>query len=428
MGIKPLLRLPIIDTYIEFVRHNRDYRNLWYSQIISLIGDWFNLIASAALIAQLSGSGLAIGGIFLARLLPPLLLGPFVGVVADRFNRRKILIASDLLRTGVVLAFLLIRSEADIWLIYVLIVLQFSISAFFEPTRAALLPSLVPRHDLVTANALSSTTWSTMLALGAALGGLATALFGLTTAFMLDALTFILSAWLITRISAAGDTADADSLSERQGGWQEFVKGVGYLRQHRPILVVALLKASSALAYGGMMVIEVTYAEQIFPIFGSSSATLGLIYVAAGLGIGFGPIVARRLTGDNPVVMQWALLFAYLLSFVGFMIIGWAASLPLLLIGTFLRTIESGVNWVFSSAILQMAVPGKFLGRVFAFDFAMMTLAASLSTLWVGWTQDSLGLAPSQIVYLLSVVPLVMAAGWLVYLTFYLKRQQVLSL
>jgi len=126
--------------------------------------------------------------------------------------------------------------------------------------------------------------------------------------------------------------------------------------------------------------------------------------------------------------MQWALLFAYLLSFVGFMIIGWAASLPLLLIGTFLRTIESGVNWVFSSVILQMAVPGKFLGRVFAFDFAMMTLAASLSTLWVGWTQDSLGLAPSQIVYLLSVVPLVMAAGWLVYLTFYLKRQQVLSL
>ncbi|MCB0154413.1 MAG: MFS transporter [Anaerolineae bacterium] len=428
MERKPaLIRLPIIDTYVEFVRHNRDYRNLWYSQIISLMGDWFNLIASAALIAKLSGSGLAIGGIFLARLLPPLLLGPFVGVVADRFDRRKILIASDLLRTGVVLAFLLVRSEADIWLIYLLTVLQFSISAFFEPTRAALLPSLVPRRDLVTANALSSTTWSTMLALGAAMGGLATALFGITTAFILDALTFVLSAWFITRISAAGDAVDADSLSERQGGWQEFVKGVRYLRQHPPILVVALLKASSALAYGGMMVIEVTYAEQIFPIFGSSSATLGLIYVAAGLGTGFGPIVTRRLTGDNPLVMQWALLFAYLLSFVGFVTIGWAASLPLLLFGTFLRTIESGVNWVFSSAILQMAVPGKFLGRVFAFDFAMMTLAASLSTLWVGWAQDNQGLPPADIVYLLSLVPLVMATGWLAYLMLYLRRQQALS-
>lgn len=422
-----MIRIPIIDTYVEFVRHNRDYRNLWYSQIISLMGDWFNLIASAALIAKLSGSGLAIGGIFLARLLPPLLLGPFVGVVADRFNRRKILIASDLLRTGVVLAFLLVRSEADIWLIYLLTVLQFSISAFFEPTRAALLPSIVPRRDLVTANALSSTTWSTMLALGAALGGLATALFGITTAFILDALTFVLSAWFITRLSVSGDAVDADSLSERQGGWQEFVKGVRYLRQHPPILVVALLKASSALAYGGMMVIEVTYAEQIFPIFGSSSATLGLIYVAAGLGTGFGPIVTRRLTGDNPLVMQWALLFAYLLSFVGFITIGWAASLPLMLFGTFLRTVESGVNWVFSSAILQMAVPGKFLGRVFAFDFAMMTLAASLSTLWVGWAQDSQGLAPADIVYLLSVVPLLMAAGWLAYLTLYLRRQQALS-
>jgi len=292
-----LIRIPIINPYVDLVRHNRAYRYLWFSQIISLMGDLFNLIASAALVAKLSGSGLAIGGIFLARLLPPLLLGPFVGVVADRFNRRKILIASDLLRTGVVLAFLLIRSEADIWLIYVLIVLQFSISAFFEPTRAALLPSLVPRHDLVTANALSSATWSTMLALGAALGGLATALFGITTAFLIDAATFLVSAWFVTRIPLGPGPVQAEALAAPQSGWQDFVSGLIYLRQHPAILMVALLKASSALAYGGMAIIEVNFAERVFPLGEGGSGTLGLIYFMAGLGTGLGPILARRLTG-----------------------------------------------------------------------------------------------------------------------------------
>ena len=174
------MRLPLIDSYVTLLRTNKQYRLLWLSQVISQTGDWFNLIASAALVAHLSGSGLAIGGLFLARLLPPFVLSPLVGVVADRFDRRKILIASDLLRTLVVLNFLFVRSEQDIWLLYALTVLQLSISAFFEPTRAALVPSLVARQDLVTANALDGTTWSTMLALGAALGGLATALFGIT--------------------------------------------------------------------------------------------------------------------------------------------------------------------------------------------------------------------------------------------------------
>ncbi len=103
------------NSYVNLVRENRDFRYLWFSQIISLMGDWFNLIASATLVANLSSSGLAIGGLFLARLLPPFLLGPVVGVVADRFDRRKILIISDVLRSVVVLNFLFIKNEQDVW-------------------------------------------------------------------------------------------------------------------------------------------------------------------------------------------------------------------------------------------------------------------------------------------------------------------------
>ena len=137
------MRIPLVDSYITLVRHNRNYRLLWLSEVVSLTGDWFTLIASASLVAHLSGSGLAIGGLFLARLLPPFVLGPLAGIIADRFDRRKILIASDLLRALVVLNFLFIRSEQDVWLLYVVTIVQLSISAFFEPTRAALIPSLV---------------------------------------------------------------------------------------------------------------------------------------------------------------------------------------------------------------------------------------------------------------------------------------------
>jgi MFS family permease len=115
-------QIPIIDTYITLVRNNPNYRYLWLSQLISQMGDWFNLIASAALIARLSGSGLAIGGLFIARLLPPFVLSPVVGVVADRFDRRKILIISDVLRVFVVLGFLVVRTEQQIWLLYALTV------------------------------------------------------------------------------------------------------------------------------------------------------------------------------------------------------------------------------------------------------------------------------------------------------------------
>jgi Na+/melibiose symporter-like transporter len=392
--------------------------------MISQTGDWFNLIASAALVANLSGSGLAIGGLFLARLLPPFVLGPLVGVVADRFDRRKILILSDLLRTVVVLNFLFVRTAQDVWLLYVLTILQLSISAFFEPTRSALMPSLVARKDLITANALDGTTWSTMLAVGAALGGLATALFGITAAFLIDAASFVLSAWFISQVRSIPVEDNPESGGEPDAGWQAFVGGLRYLRQHPTVLVIALLKASKALAFGGMAVVEVTFAKEIFPIGADGSGTLGLIYFATGLGTGLAPLVARRITGDNPIAMYWTILLCYISMVIGYTMIGWTTTLPFLLIATFIRTSGSGASWVYSSSLLQMTVPGKYLGRVFAFDLAMMTLSASVSTLWVGWAKDSLALSPQQIALMLAGVPVVMAAGWAIFLAVQLKQQR----
>ncbi|HMV30452.1 MAG TPA: MFS transporter, partial [Anaerolineales bacterium] len=167
-----------MNIYISLLQLRPKYRLLWLAQVISLAGDWFNTIASVIIVNRYTTSGLALGGLFIARALPPFLLGPVAGVVADRFDRRKVLIASDILRAVIVLCFLLVDRPERLWLMYVLTVLQFSVSTFFEPARAALTPALVETDELLNANTLASITWSAMLTLGGAIGGVTASYFG----------------------------------------------------------------------------------------------------------------------------------------------------------------------------------------------------------------------------------------------------------
>ena len=186
--------------YFRLLRQNPSFRNLWYGQVVSELGDWLNSIAIYALILKLSDSGMAMAGAMMAKLLPIVLVSPIAGVVVDRVSRKTVMIVSDLLRCVVVLGFLLVEDRDVLWLVYALVIVEISLSGFFEPARSAIIPSLVPKEDLVTANALSGSTWSVMLAFGAALGGVIVYLFGIKAAFILDAGTFILSAWFLSKI------------------------------------------------------------------------------------------------------------------------------------------------------------------------------------------------------------------------------------
>src|ERR1041385_5636533 len=172
--------------YIDLLRRNRSFRQLWLGQVVSQMGDWFDTIALYTIILNLTGSGRDIGLLLVARFLPSFLFGPVSGVVADRFSRRTIMIWSDLLRALVVLGFLFVRRADQLWIIYVLTVLQLALSTFFEPAKTAAVPSLVADRELVAANSISSVTWSVMLTLGAAIGGIITGWFGTNAAFILD--------------------------------------------------------------------------------------------------------------------------------------------------------------------------------------------------------------------------------------------------
>src|ERR1041385_8639921 len=192
--------LPTQVGYIDLLRRNRSFRQLWLGQVVSQMGDWFDTIALYTIILKLTGSGRDVGLLLVARFVPSFLFGPIAGVIADRFSRQRIMIVSDVLRAVVVLGFLFVRRPDQLWIIYVLTVFQLGLSTFFEPAKTAAIPSIVEDRELVAANAISSVTWSAMLTLGAAMGGFITSSFGTNAAFILDAMSYVLSAALIASI------------------------------------------------------------------------------------------------------------------------------------------------------------------------------------------------------------------------------------
>ena len=406
--------------YLSLLQRNRNFRNLWFARVVSNLGDWFNLLAAAALIANMSGAGTAISFLFLARFLPLFLMSPFAGVLADRFERRNLLIWTDLLRAVTVLGFLFVDRPERIWLLYVLTALQFVFSAVFSPAEQAYIPAVVEQEDLVTANALDSFTWSTMLAIGALLGGLATAFLGVQMAFILDALSFLLSAWFVTRIAvrSRGRAQGEGGVTTARTAFLEIVEGMRYLWAQPVLLAFALIKSGGSLVWGGVNVLEIPLAQQVFPFNGNGTLTLGLIYAAVGIGTGVGPIVVRRWLGDSWGGMLKAVSIGYVTMTLGTLGLALAPSLGWVLGATSVRGVGTGVIWVFSAVLLQLLIPDRLRGRVFAFEFAAFTLAQSFSTLWAGYAYDNLGWSLAQVLLSAALASVAITAAWAI---FYLR-------
>src|SRR5689334_20221196 len=163
-------------------------------------------------------------------MLPAFVLGPLAGVLADRMDRRTLLIVADLGRAVTVLGFLAVGTADTVWIVYPLTLVQFTFAALFDPARNALIPAVTRADERVTANALGALTWSALLAVGAALGGLATGLVGPGVAFVIDALSFAGSAALVAGIPRAATRAYAGDCGRAQP-IADFRAGVRYLRE-----------------------------------------------------------------------------------------------------------------------------------------------------------------------------------------------------
>ena len=400
--------------YWELVRGNASFRYLWFGQIVSLLGDWFNLIASAALLAQLTGSGFAVGGLFAVRMLAPFLISPLAGVVADRCNRKHVLILSDLFRAVTVCGFLLVRDPQDVWLLYTLTAIQLALGGFFFPARNAILPDIVSSRELGTANAINATTWSVMLAFGAALGGLVAGTWGIYPAFIIDAFSFVVSALILLGVQYR-KTPEALSSSGRglfETAAVQYLEGLAYLRNNRQILVTALHKGVTALVFSqGYQVVKVVIGRSLFPLGKAGGISLGLLFSAAGLGTGIGPIAARLWAGDRPDRLRRALFAGYLLSALGLGISSLLINLETVLLGGLWAGIGGGIIWVFSTQLLLQSVPGKVRGRVFATEYAIFTLLSTFGVTATGLALDS-SLKVSEILAAMSVLTLVPAGLW----------------
>ncbi len=188
-------------TYWQLIKGNRNFRNLLCGQVVSELGNWFNFIAGLGLVRLVSGaSPHAAGILFAARLLPFALFSPIAGTFVDRFSRRQVMIFSDLSRVGVALIFLFVTSAENLWIAYLAMALLSTFGAFFDGAKNAATPNLTGKEGLLAGTALMFSTRFLLMAIGSALGGWAAAVFGYKVAFLINAASFLVSAfsiWLI---------------------------------------------------------------------------------------------------------------------------------------------------------------------------------------------------------------------------------------
>ncbi len=364
--------------YWELVRDNVNLRRLWMGSVVSLLGDWFNTIALYTLVFRLTGSPFALGAVFIFKMLPWALASPIAGVLVDRYDRRRLMILSDLLRAVIVLGFLLIDEATDVYLVYGLIALQVVVGAVFVPAKSASIPNITSPRELLTANALLSASWSVMLALGAALGGFATEWFGEQAVFIIDSLTYLVSAYFIyrTTIPQSTDTPDGPVL---RTAMREMGEGWRYLRTAPGVGRIALLKATWAMAGGALVYGLTLLGNEVAP---QALATgIGILFAVRGMGTGIGPIVARVVFKDQnqwPLVMGVFIIISGL-CYLGIGLVPWTLGVIMVLV--MLAHSPSGANWVMATVLLQKRTEDRIRGRVFATEWLLVMLADTVSIL-----------------------------------------------
>ncbi|HEX8071613.1 MAG TPA: MFS transporter [Pyrinomonadaceae bacterium] len=401
--------------YGALLRDNRGFRQLWLGQVVSQLGDWFDTLALFTLVLKLTGSGRAVGLVLVARFLPSVVMGPLSGVVADRFSRRTVMIVSDVVRAVVVLGFLFVRRPEQLWLVYALTVLQLSFSTFFEPAKTAAIPSLVAERDLVKANAISSITWSAMLTLGAAVGGAITDWFGTDAAFVIDSLTYLVSAALVwsVRFPKRPPRPKTKLTLAKALGLTDTVEGLRYVWQRPRVLALLLVKPAWG-AGGGILTLLAVFGAKIFPVGKTAAAGVGALYAARGIGTALGPVFSRRLTGEARTRMQTAIGLAFVLGGVFYVAFGLSRYFVGALLMLLVAHAGGSILWVYSTVLLQWSVEDEFRGRVFAAELALLTLTLAASNYLTGELLDRFGLPPRLVTAGIGVFFLLPGALWFV--------------
>ena len=390
--------------YLDLLRRERDFRRTYLAQLIALGGDWFAVIPLLVLLPELTGTGLWGAAVLAVDTLVFALVGPYAGTIVDRLDRRRVLVVSNTVAGVAALLLVLVRSEATAWIALVAIGIVASAKAFAQPAAAAALPNLVQPEDLPTAAVLNGASWGTMLAVGAALGGLVAGTLGSTVCFVLDAV-LLLGAAALTASTTRPFTDPSVPVRERRSVREDVGEALGYARRERGVLALLTCKSGPAFGNGAL---------SLFPLYGAAAFGLGplgigLMYSARGLGALLGPLLLRR-RGTDPARLHGVLAASMAVFGLGYLalgVAGWFWAVLLLLV---VAHAGGGANWILSTYGLQRSVPDTLRGRVFSADYTLATLIIAGSQVVFGLLSDHL---PAQdLLAAAGAVVLIYAGAW----------------
>ncbi|MGE3466819.1 MAG: MFS transporter, partial [Pyrinomonadaceae bacterium] len=379
-------------TYGELIRGNRNFRNLLAGQFISELGNWFNFIAGLGLVRLVSdASPLAAGLFFVARLIPFALASPIAGTFVDRFSRRQVMIATDIARFGIALSFLLVTDASKLWIAYVATVLLHTTGAFFDGAKNAAAPNLTGKEGLLAGTALLFSTRFLLMAVGSALGGWASAAFGYEAAFVINAFSFLISAytvWLIPE-EATRDEATASRIrsfrlrrrrtppsehpnfvqsSPRASFLTELREGFTYTLKNRFAFTILIMNVIWATGGGSINIIF----ERLGGVYFAGKegwnpdVAVAMMWTATGFGLTFGMLIAHRTStfldrkGWNHGFIGWTLIAHGILFSVG----GFMPTLLLFSIITFVSRAMVGVEYAVQETMFQRSLPDHIRGRI----------------------------------------------------------------
>lgn len=362
------------------VLRRQNFALLWAAGAISVLGDWVLFSALPFYVYTLTGSALATGTMFMAQAVPRVLLGSVAGVFVDRWDRQRTLVIADLARAALVLLLLLVRTPDEVWLVYLVGAAQSSIGQFFRPARGALVPHLVPREQLLAANALNGVADNVTRLIGPLAGGALAGAFGVGSVVVADSASFFASGLLLWRLAVpAGGrppptvVPTAAGLSAAwTGAWRDWRAGLLLVRGDRFLRTLLLAIGTFTVGQG---VLDVVFVPFVKDLWRGDARTFGLVVSAQGLGGLAGGLVigatARRVPPAWVLVASLAALGG--LGLVMFNTVTLTLGLPLM---TLFGLAATGL-FVSLGTLLQARVDDRFRGRVlgtFATTQALLVL------------------------------------------------------
>lgn len=353
-----------MSAFTQLLRSNRNYRYTWAGQVVSEIGDHFNNIAVLSLAMTHHNPGLVVTFVFLSRAVPMLAAGPIAGVLLDRLNRKRVMMASDMIRAVIALGFILCIDRRDEWLMYALSAALMFASPFFTSGRSSILPYIATKEELHTANTMTQTTSWASLTIGAFLGAMGVQS-GYRLAFTFNALSFVISLLCISRLRRQeGFRPESAKKQKEISGFRQYREGLGYIRATPLVGAVAMISLGWASGGGAAQILFSLFGEQVFH---DGARGIGIIWGCAGVGLLIGGATAywlgKRLSFAG---YKRTIPIVYLIHGGAYVLFSQMPTLAWACVFIALSRAAVAVSSVLNFSQLLRHVEDRFRGRVFA--------------------------------------------------------------